>query len=229
MLPLFFVSCVYYANGTVGKGSIVTEQIKSGSFTSIENFSSAEVQIEKGDSFRVELSDYENLVDLWDIKVIDNKLVIQTKPFTSLVNTRAKVHIVMPDQLNKVTVFGSGEVQINSAFENLESVRINGSGNITGSADTNFKLLKINISGSGNVRLKGVSNDVQAAIYGSGKIYLSDVKTQNADCLISGSGDIYLTVEEKLKVAIYGSGNIYYSGRPVIDVTSSGSGRLISQ
>jgi hypothetical protein len=43
----------------------------------------------------------------------------------------------------------------------------------------------------------------------------------NSNCVMVFSNDV--------QAAIYGSGKIYYSGRPVIDVTSSGSGRLVHQ
>ena len=60
-------------------------------------------------------------------------------------------------------------------------------------------------------------------------MYLSNLKAQKADCLISGSGDVYVNVENTLIATITGSGNIVYSGRPVITITDNGSGRLISQ
>jgi hypothetical protein len=36
-------------------------------------------------------------------------------------------------------------------------------------------------------------------------------------------------VEDQLDVIISGSGNVYYKGRPEINVSDTGSGRLISR
>lgn len=229
IVPLFFVSCVFYVDGTVGAGNIISENIEVANFSAIENMSSAQVEILKGDSFKVELSDYENLLDYWDVKVVNNRLIIQTKPASSLVNTKAKVVIVMPDQLQKIIVSGSGDLQIRSAFENFETAIVNGSGSINSSTSTSYNLLDLVISGSGNIRLNGVADELYTAINGSGKIYLSNVTAQHADCIVSGSGDTYVTVQNSLKAIIAGSGNIIYSGSPSIDISDNGSGRLIKQ
>lgn len=227
MLPLFFVSCIYSFDGTVGTGNIVSEKIEVVSFTAVENLSSAKVEILKGDSFDVEFSDYENLLEHWDVKVVNNRLLIQTNPFTSLVNTKAKVRIVMPDQLEKLIVSGSGDIHIGSTFESIEKAIVSGSGSINSTSHTNYNYLDLVVSGSGNIRLDGAAEDLNATISGSGKIFLADVITKHADCLVSGSGDIYVTVENTLKAVISGSGNIVYSGNTVIDVTDNGSGKLI--
>ena len=132
-VSLIISSCIY-VDGTVGEGPVTSQQCNVSDFKGVELLGSAEVEITKGDSFRVVLSDYENLLDYWDIKVVDNTLMIQTKPFTSLITTRAKVSIVMPDQLERVIVAGSGDILMKSAFENLEHATIEGSGDIVGTA-----------------------------------------------------------------------------------------------
>jgi hypothetical protein len=48
-----------------------------------------------------------------------------------------------------------------------------------------------------------------------------------ADIFISGSGDVYASVEESLTALISGSGNIYLKGDPIITKTISGSGKII--
>ncbi len=115
----FSTSCVFDENIIAGKGSIVAQQIEVGNFNAIEVASSAHVEITKGETLSVVLSDFENLIGYWDLNVINNKLVIQTKTFTSLLNTRAKVTIVMPDQLQSAGISGSGNLDIKSAFVKL--------------------------------------------------------------------------------------------------------------
>jgi len=221
-------SCIY-VDGTVGEGPVTSEECIVSDFSAIELLSSADVEISKGDSFRVVLSDYENLLDYWDIKVVNNTLLIQTKPFTSLVTTRARVSIVMPDELEEVILSGSGDIEIKSAFENLERAVIGGSGNIVSSATTNYSTLSLRIAGSGNITLKGTAEEVNTITMGSGRMYLANLDVQKASCLIAGSGNIYMNVERTLNATISGSGNIYYTGQPAITISDNGSGNLIHQ
>ncbi len=227
-ITIVSTSCLYFnIDGIVGKGSIIAEHVAVTKFNAIESASSADVEITKGDSLEVILSDYENLLDYWDVKVVNNTLIIQTKPFTSLVNTRAKVTIVMPDELYEASVKGSGNIAINSQFENFEKASISGSGSINGNVNTVYSNLNLTISGSGNIVLKGTADELKARTLGSGKMRLTELTAQDVDCTISGSGDMYLNVEKTLKATILGSGDIFYTGRPAIDIYGSGSGRLI--
>lgn len=221
-------SCIY-VDGTVGEGPITSEQCNVSDFTAVELLGSADVEISKGDSFRVVLSDYENLLQYWDIKVVNNTLMIQTRPFTSLITTRAKVSIVMPDQLEKVILSGSGDILIKSAFESLEHAVIEGSGDIVSTTTTNYSTLRLLIAGSGNITLKGTAEEVNTITMGSGRMYLANLAVQEAGCLIAGSGNIYMNVERKLNATISGSGNIYYIGQPEITISDNGSGNLIRQ
>ena len=85
------------------------------------------------------------------------------------------------------------------------------------------------ISGSGNIDLTGESSSGSFTISGSG--HISSYNYSQIDCIskISGSGDMYLNVSEKLDVTISGSGSVYYIGDPSLNVKITGSGRVIKQ
>ena len=225
-LILTVTSCSPSVFGAVGRGSIVDEPIAVTPFTSVVTSSSADVTITTGDSLQVILSDYENLIELWEVKVENNQLVIETKPFKSLVNSKAKVTIVMPATLKEVKIAGSGNIDLNSPFPLVEKCIISGSGNITGHAITNYTDLTLTISGSGSFNFVGTANRVKATTTGSGKMYLSNLVANDVRCLISGSGNMYVHAQNSLNATITGSGNIIYSGNPTVDVKTSGSGSV---
>jgi len=54
-----------------------------------------------------------------------------------------------------------------------------------------------------------------------------EVECVSSNATISGSGNTYTSIIEKLTGNISGSGNIYVKGDPLIDVRVSGSGRVI--
>ena len=225
-MVVMFSSCGLWPDGAVGKGSIVEQNINVTGFNAIEASSSAEVTVVEGDSLQITLSDYENLIEFWDIKVVNNTLVVQTKPLTSLVNSKAKISVVLPGDLTEVKVSGSGDIKLNSAFPELERVSISGSGNINGNVNSDYSSLNLNISGSGSLSFNGTANVLNAKITGSGKMYLSDLVAKDVICNVSGSGNMYLNAIVSLKVVITGSGDIVYSGNPTVDIQTSGSGRL---
>ena len=228
-LILTFTSCSSSLFGTVGRGNIINEQIQLTPFTSVVTNGSANVTITAGDTLQVILSDYENLIDLWEIKVENSQLIIEIKPFTSLVNSKANIAIVMPATLKETKIAGSGNIELNSAFPLLEKCVISGSGNITGDSVTSYSNLDLTISGNGSFDLVGSANTVKATTSGSGKMLLANLIANDVTCIISGSGNMYVYANNSLHATITGSGNIVYSGNPTVNVKTTGSGTVHHQ
>lgn len=227
-ITLVCTSCFYLnANSILGSGNIVSETRELPKFNSIQVSGSADLTIIKGETLSVTLSDYETLLPYWDLVVLDSTLQVKTKPSSTLINSRAKVTITLPTALYSIRMNGSGNVGIISAFSSLNKININGSGKVTGSQLADYKSLDIYIGGSGDVMLSGTAQRLTAKINGSGAIKLSQLSAIDAECNISGSGDIYIDVQKTLKASIYGSGNIIYTGSPVLDAHGSGSGKFI--
>jgi hypothetical protein len=228
-LMLVCSSCVMFFDGVVGKGQIVEENITVSDFNVIVASSSAEVTVKKGDNLQVSLADYENLIEYWDVKVVDNTLFIQTKPFSSLINSKAKVTVVIPTDLKELKISGSGSITLKDAFPELEKASISGSGNIKSNVNTGYGNLMLIVSGSGSFDIIGSADELKAIITGSGRMNLSDLSAKKAMCTISGSGNMYIYAMDYLNAVITGSGSIFYAGNPAVDVQSSGSGRLRHQ
>lgn len=232
-LALFFsvtllFSCSSGLFGKTGKGLIITENRLESSFQVVELQTSADVEITKGDLFKVEVSDYENIVSYTSVKIENNKLVIFKKPETTiLVNSKAKVTITMPDELISVVLTGSGDIKINSPFKSLETMRIVGSGDISSNDNLNLVKLNASIIGSGNITAKGSVDNFTALISGSGDLDFLNLIAKEAKCTITGSGNITINATSTLDVTITGSGNVIYTGNPIVQTTVSGSGRLI--
>jgi hypothetical protein len=231
MLSLIAVcsSCIFYLDGTAGKGQIIEELITVREFNSIVASSSADVTVTKGEALQVSLADYENLIEYWDVKVVDNTLFIQPKAFSSIINSKAKVTVVMPTDLKEVKVSGSGSIKLNDAFPELEKASISGSGNIKGNVNTNYGNLMLIISGSGSFDLIGSADELKAVTSGSGRMNLFELTAKSVTCTISGSGNMYVNAVDYLNAVITGSGSIFYAGNPVVEVQASGSGRLRHQ
>lgn len=136
-----------------------------------------------------------------------------------------KVYVTMKD-IEAITLSGSGPLYGENVLrtDDLE-VNLNGSGNMELEVESSD--LAIEISGSGSIRMEGSGEEVSARISGSGKIKADDLEVKSLDARISGSGSIYMTVEDEIEARISGSGNVYYKGDAdrVIN-SSSGSGKI---
>lgn len=81
-----------------------------------------------------------------------------------------------------------------------------GSGNFTGTFDV--KDLSIAISGSSDMVLKGNATNQKIKISGSGDILASELKGDQAEVAISGSGNVKLGVDGPVQTSVSGSGRV---------------------
>lgn len=83
------------------------------------------------------------------------------------------------------------------------------------------------MEGSGGVRLKGKSNNIEIKLNGSGDISAFDFISQNANIELLGSGDVEIHSKESFSGNIIGSGNITAKGNPIkISKKVKGSGKI---
>jgi len=231
-LVLLFVlfissSCIFDFNVITGKGNIITESRSAKDFTTIELQTSADVEIIKGSSFNVSVSDYENLVKYLAVEVVDNRLIIKNQSkVMNLWNSKAKVFVTLPDPLYSIKLAGSGNMKVRSTFNDLQFLLLSGSGNIDINCNCQLKKLDAQIAGSGNIDGNGTVQELYTKISGSGNIKFSEMKAMNANCTLSGSGNIYVFIQNRLDAYLSGSGDIVYSGSPVVNSHLSGSGSV---
>lgn len=217
-------------NREVGSGSIISEERTVNSFTKIEVSNSADVEIIKGDTLKVEVSDYENLLDNISVETVNGKLEIKNKPFRiHLRNSKAKITITIPNVLTEIVISGSGNVTINDGLANTATLKISGSGNIHADSTVDQTSVNLSISGSGDIEMAGNTESVSANISGSGNINCGNLTSVTASCTISGSGNITVNASETLNGHISGSGDIKYYGNPAISTDISGSGSIRKQ
>lgn len=119
-------------------------------------------------------------------------------------------------------------------FESHESVKapelylgISGSGQIKMDLiDCNILKAKV-AAGDGDMLLKGVADHADYSILGGGEIRAHGVKSDDANCVITGNGNIGCNVSKKLTATITGAGNVYYEGNPEISKKGIGKGKVL--
>ncbi len=205
-LTIFLNSCK--KEKVDGGGVIITEPRNVENFYNVSVNGSTNVFITYGGAFDVKVKAYENIIPLLETKVQNGTLLIGLK--ANVRNDNSEVYITMP-ALSSVTTNGSGNIDTKGSFLGMD-------------------YFTATTAGSGVISIeKGSAKNYKISIAGSGDVKSFGFVTDQATVAISGSGNAELSVAKNLKSTLNSSGNVYYKGSPVVETTTSGSGKVIKK
>ena len=228
VIVLTITGCIIVINGksVQGSGNIITQEREVSEFSKVHLKGSGKVFLTPGKKQSLEIKTDDNIMPLIETDVSGNKLTI-SHGNNHLRPTSFEVYITL-ENLEGVRISGSGDIIGKGRFvTNTLYAEISGSGDMDLEVETG--LLETKISGSGSIHLSGKAEDYTVSISGSGKINAFDVDAKHVSVKISGSGDCRVSTSESLDAKISGSGDVYYRGRPQINAKISGSGSLKSR
>jgi hypothetical protein len=224
-ISLLLTSCFDFGRKIEGNGNVVTETRKVNKTSKIKLSGGLDVVLEKGPAnIRVEAD--ENLQQYIMTEEDNGWIEVKTKSRVNLKSsTPIRVYITTPE-ITALSVSGSGDIISANLFnaDNKVTISIKGSGDIR--MGLHAPSIEADIKGSGDIELTGETRDVEVDIKGSGNFNGSELKAENADITIAGSGDAYVYADVNLKVKIAGSGGIKYRGNAEVDKTIAGSGSI---
>ena len=185
---------------------------------------SADVEVKLGAKQMVRVEGTEDLIKLlntetdnghWSIKYTENNI-----------SPSSKLHIYLTvTELNSAKINSSGNITGEGTFNaDHFSVSINGSGDLKMSLKV--ASLTVSINGSGDVNLSGNAIKSSIKINGSGDVNSAELVCNKTTININGSGDVKLSVKEYLEAKVNGSGDIRYTGDPDIKIRKNGSGTV---
>jgi hypothetical protein len=126
------------------------------------------------------------------------------------VNPAMKLYVSMKN-INELQVNGGGKiVSENSVASDLLALGVAGSGSID--LDLKGKSLKTDITGSGNVTLKGYASTNTVTMGGAGSLNSFNLELENATVKVAGSGNAELNVTNTLEASVLGTGSIKHKG-----------------
>lgn len=233
----------------VANSNFVTKSIRVDNFQKINVAGSPDVTFtQKAGRPMVEVYTSDNIIDLLEIKVKNNALYIGFKKNVSVSYKKLEIR-VSAENLNGISVAGSGDVFLSNGLQTNDdlSIHVAGSGNIEGS---NIKCanMKVSVAGSGDIKASGITcNNLKASIAGSGDMELKGVTaisteasvagsgtatltgtTQTASYSVAGSGDLFTEdyKAQRISANVAGSGNIKCFATEFLKVRTSGSGKV---
>lgn len=202
-------------NRVVGNGQVITEtRTLSKSFNGVKTTGSFDVIINDGpQDGKIQLNGESNIIDKMDVSIQDGILVLKFKNNVNLsINKSVKVSF-NAQNLRSIELTGSGDITskgIQKSDDLLISVK--GSGDVN--ANVNTKKLTASISGSGDITLTGKTNQFSAMNKGSGDIKAYELIAGNVNLQKTGSGDTKISCNGDLTISSMGSGDVYYRGNP---------------
>lgn len=223
---LFAVSCGMDGRHIKGNGNTVTESRNVQNATSINVLGSMNVVLAEG-ATDVKLKGDENLLKYVTIEERDGWLEIRTRDGYNLDSQNDLVVYVTTPILKKLKLTGSGDVTSGNKFSSTEPITFS----ITGSGDLSIPIhapkINVSIAGSGNFNALGETKEAKVSIAGSGNFNGLELKAENADINIAGSGDVYIFADVSIKANIMGSGGVHYKGNAAVNKSVMGSGEVV--
>jgi hypothetical protein len=144
----------------------------------------------------------------------------------------------------RIMPFGPGQVRYELTLPSLESLRVNGAGDVrtevsgddltieisgtgdVGVEDIDAGEVTVRIDGAGEVELDGRADRLDVSVNGTGDVEAEQLAVVDASVEIDGSGDATVNASDTLDVRISGIGDVRYAGDPAITRRIDGVGEV---
>lgn len=233
IIVLLIGSLIFFLTSCEKNIKIVTQEINVEKFELIEINSLGEFNVEYGEDVRIVYKGDKNYFDILDIKVVDEKLIIDTNK-ESIENFGDIEFFITLPKIKRLEISGSSNVVLNDFLLQEEdlSIEVIGQGNIKINNFENVKNLDINISGTSTIDVlsdfKQLHN-LNLNISGTGIYNGYLLKANNCSINFSGNGDCKVFAVNTLNIDISGNGEVFYKGKPKIRSNISGGGFILDQ
>jgi hypothetical protein len=206
-----------------GNGNVINENRASSDFKRIISKGDFLVNVVPDSVTSIKVEAESNIIPYVNTNINGNTIIID---FDNDVNIHKHSTIRVTLHTTHAEYFelqGSGSLTSGNFSEAAVELYLSGSGDIVSSFNANT--LKASVTGSGSISLNGEANETSMHVSGSGNIKAFNLLQSICNASISGSGDIYINVLQKLIATISGSGSVYYTGNPEVEAHISGSGK----
>ena len=227
VLAMLCASCRWIGFRHVkGNGHLSSETRQIAHANRISVSGSFDVELTQGATTSVKVEADENIIP--HIVTVEEDGVLKIRPRrnnTSFSSEHSITIYITTPTLEQCRIAGSGDIKGAGKFTGDKLLlTIAGSGNID--LDVNTPEVRAEITGSGNMTLRGETMTEDVHINGMGDYRAEDLKSENAKVRIAGSGDVKVFADATLEVNIAGSGTVYYKGSATVKQKVMGSGDI---
>jgi hypothetical protein len=191
-----------------GEGPTKTEIRTLPAFNTVHLSGIRHAEIVYSTESKVELTGYQNLVDVYSQRVLNGELEFMYLNHTNVRNDNIRLRIYTPIH-TKISMSGNTKATVLAGFSN-----------------TRYEAL---LSGNSELRFGGGTVDrLELETSGNAEVYARPLQAVDATASVSGNGRIELQASRSANITISGNGAVHYWGNPPQVVASvSGNGRVV--
>jgi len=209
-----------------GNGVLTNEQTELDEpFVAVYSQGSFEIFITPGESGTVRIEAEENIHSKINVEVENNTLIIGSKNGHCINESKSVKIYVTTKSLEAINNSGSGRMEASGFESDHFNAKMSGSGEIE--LELVVDELKADLHGSGEMTLEGTTRKSNIEVSGSGSVKAGDLIQQICFIDMYGSGEAFVNVAQLLDVEVSGSGKVYYRGGASVESRISGSGSVI--
>ena len=212
MIGILLGTSSIFAQGITGNGRVGQQARRVTSFTGIEVGGAFDVVVKQGNRFDVIVEADENLFDVIETSVSDDKLKITTNKSIHK-STKMKVYVTLKE-LNYVNVSGAASLKGESHFTTSSKMDLQTSGAADLNLDLEAPSLKCSTSSSSDMILKGITKQIEIQTSGSSDFNGKELKAEMGAISSSGSSDIIIHLSKAAVASASGSSDIHILGAP---------------
>ncbi len=212
-VAISLVSCGRFMGKRIrGNGVIKTEDRTVSSFKKVEASGAIKLMVSQGDFKPVRLEGDENILPYVEIKQDGDQIEIRTRPGYNISPTNDLIVYVTAPVYSSIEVSGASDIKGQNKISNPENLKLEASGAGDIEMDVDAPEISAQITGSGSIRLKGQTKDLDIDLSGAGHAYCFDLLSENTKVDISGAGSAEIYASVKLDAQVSGVGNVTYKG-----------------
>jgi hypothetical protein len=218
------VSCGRFMGKRVrGNGVIKTEERTVSPFKHVEASGAIKLMVSQGDFKPVRLEGDENILQYVEIRQDGDRIEIRTRPGYNISPTNDLTVYVTAPVYSSIEVSGASDIRGQNKISNPENLKLEASGAGDIEMEVDAPEISGQITGSGSIKLKGETKDLDIDLSGAGHAYCFDLLSENTVVDISGAGSAEVYASVKLEAKVSGVGNVTYKGN-VSNVTQHVTG-----
>jgi hypothetical protein len=223
LFAVILISLVLLSIASLSFGQNTKKTIELSEFKSIYVNSNYTVYLKQTNKQEVTIEALADIFQITEIKVENGVLMVNVErkpenPNKSLLakiddiklNPTMKLYVSMKD-ISDLQVNGGGKIISENSIAS-DNINLGIAGN--GSLDIDLKgnVVKAEVTGSGNIILKGYATSLDAMLGGSGNLTAFNCPFETAKVKLSGSGNGEINVATQLEATVMGSGNLKHKG-----------------
>lgn len=229
LLPIFLLACLFPSCRNIhGSGNLVTESRNLSNFEAVDVGGIAEVTYVPGDSYLVEVTADDNIIERVETKLKGQTLHIGMKSVANYSDVTVRVKISAP-RLSKVDCSGASSFSNQGVWRSTERLVAEGSGASNLELVLDAPQVKLHTSGAASIKASGQTRSTDLGASGSGSISAFDLLSENMKAEASGAGTVKGHASVQLDAHASGAGSVRYRGTPSVKSSTSGAGSVAKQ